>query len=315
MATLSPSTGGLGLDMIPSMLPVLDVSAVACAGLFLILFQYVYKWLRSIYRLYFHPLAGFPGPRNAAVSRDWEHRIATEKGAYPEKVYEMLHKQYGNYKLKKMPNSQDVMQAHTPIDTHALRIGPNELHINDVKLYKIIYGQNTKYYKDPFYYAGFSAPHTLFAQSDPQAHRALRKMLSPPFSRAGIFKIERLIHDKYEMVESKILRLSENGSKIDVYDAFRALTTEIVAQWAFSRPAGLIEQSPYNFKAHAVQAIEGTADGTEFMRHHPVIRTITENLPRRFMAKFGGDIRQFMNVLDVSLHPGGSSALVVCLET
>lgn len=196
------------------------------------------------------------------------------------------------------------------IDTRALRIGPNELHIDDVKLYKTIYGQNTKFLKDPGYYDAFNSYKTLFGERDPQEHRVRRKMLNPMFSRTGIFKVECLIHDKYEMMESKILRLSKAGSSIDAYDAFRTVTTEIAAQFSFSRPAGLIEQSQDSFKAHAIEAIEGTADGIEYMRQYPILRFISDYMPRKLVAKFGGDVGQFMNVLDVSIkHQYGFSLL------
>lgn len=119
------------------------------------------------------------------------------------------------------------------------------------------------------------------------------------FSRAGMFKLEDLINDKYETMERKILRLSK-GCSIDAYDAFRALTTEIIAQFAFSRSAGLIEESPDDFKCRSVNAIEGTADGVEYMRQYSILRIIAAMLPRRLVARFGGDVGQFMNVLDVS---------------
>lgn len=96
MAVLSKSSGVLGLD-IPMPSQILSMSTLARAGVLLVFLRLVYTWLRSIYRAHFHPLAGFAGPREAAVSRDWEFKIATEKGAYPEKVYERLHKQYGDY--------------------------------------------------------------------------------------------------------------------------------------------------------------------------------------------------------------------------
>ncbi|KAG6363997.1 hypothetical protein INS49_009100 [Diaporthe citri] len=185
------------------------------------------------------------------------------------------------------------------METHALRIGPNELHLDDVSLYKTIYNQNTKYLKAPSYYDAFSSHQTMFGQYDPQLHRRRRKLMSPMFSRAGIFKLEGLIHDKYELMEGKILRLCGKGSgSVDAYDAFGALTTEIIAQFAFSRPAGMIAESRDSFKASSVDAIEGTADGIEHMRQYWVLRVLAAIMPRRLMARFGGDVGQFMHVLD-----------------
>lgn len=97
MAVLSTSATELKLDMIPTSSQILSMSTLARGGILLVtfgLFRLVYTWLRSIYRVHFHPLAKFPGPREAAISRDWEFKIATANGAYPEKVYEKLHKEY-----------------------------------------------------------------------------------------------------------------------------------------------------------------------------------------------------------------------------
>ncbi|KAG6363998.1 hypothetical protein INS49_009101 [Diaporthe citri] len=97
MAVLSTSATELRLDLIPTSSQILSMSTLARGGILLVtfgLFRLVYTWLRSIYRVHFHPLAKFPGPREAAISRDWEFKITSEKGAYPEKVYERLHKEY-----------------------------------------------------------------------------------------------------------------------------------------------------------------------------------------------------------------------------
>lgn len=48
-----------------------------------------------VYRLYFHPLAKFPGPKYAAISRWHEfYYEVVKKGQFTFKVEE-LHKQYG----------------------------------------------------------------------------------------------------------------------------------------------------------------------------------------------------------------------------
>lgn len=48
-----------------------------------------------IYRLYFHPLAGFPGPKIAAATRWYEfYYDVIKRGKYVYKIEEM-HKKYG----------------------------------------------------------------------------------------------------------------------------------------------------------------------------------------------------------------------------
>lgn len=57
----------------------------------------LYQTALVIYRLYFHPLARFPGPKVAAASRWWEciqDLFAGQGGDYMNQV-ERMHEDYG----------------------------------------------------------------------------------------------------------------------------------------------------------------------------------------------------------------------------
>jgi hypothetical protein len=54
-----------------------------------------YFLLSRLYYLYFHPLASFPGPTNAASSRRWIYRVTD--GGFPEEELERLHKKYRSF--------------------------------------------------------------------------------------------------------------------------------------------------------------------------------------------------------------------------
>lgn len=51
------------------------------------------QFLKTLYRLHFHPLSRFPGPRAAAISRRWQAKLVNEGN--PEVEYEKLHKAFG----------------------------------------------------------------------------------------------------------------------------------------------------------------------------------------------------------------------------
>lgn len=158
----------------------------------------LYTRCLSIYRLYFHPLAKFPGPKAAAVSKNWLRDLHHNELGYPEKEFEALHKKY---------------------NCHALRIAPNELHISDVHLYKTIYSQQKPFLKSDFYNT-FQVDGTLFAERVPELHKERRKMLNPLFSASGVRSLEPVITQTIEKFMDKIKRISSNGP-VNVYDAYR----------------------------------------------------------------------------------------------
>ena len=52
-----------------------------------------FQLLKTVYRLHFHPLSKFPGPRAAAISRRWQAKLVN--AGYPEVEYEKLHQGFG----------------------------------------------------------------------------------------------------------------------------------------------------------------------------------------------------------------------------
>lgn len=55
----------------------------------------LYFALRSIYRLYFHPLSKFPGPKLAAISSGYEFYYNVIRGGMFIWEVERMHKVYG----------------------------------------------------------------------------------------------------------------------------------------------------------------------------------------------------------------------------
>src|ERR1700761_4503937 len=88
-------------------LPSLSLYEVSLVGLTLWL---LYLSIGGVYRLYFHPLAKFPGPKLAALTRWYEfYHDIIHQGCFIWKLQE-LHNQYG---ISLSRASQEPAKAHT----------------------------------------------------------------------------------------------------------------------------------------------------------------------------------------------------------
>lgn len=139
-------------------LPIL----VASAALF-----FAYILCLAIYRLYFSPIAGFPGPKIAALTRWYETYydvFAPGGGMYMWEV-EKMHQKYG------------------PV----VRINPDELHFSDFEFYNTIYAsapaKRDRYAyhakaPDAHYSTGFTIDH--------ETHKKRREAMAPFFSKRNV---------------------------------------------------------------------------------------------------------------------------------
>ncbi|EXJ68785.1 uncharacterized protein A1O5_07716 [Cladophialophora psammophila CBS 110553] len=241
-----------------------QILEIAFASIVLFSISLATTW---IYRLYFHPLAKFRGPHEAALSRRW--LFEQQQAKFPERIFEELHQAYGA----------------------ALRIGPNELHLTDVSLYKEIYNQTTPYLKSKSFYDGFLTAHTVFAECDPILHKERRKLLNPFFSRTGVLKLEPIIDEKIKIFLEKLGEVCPLGP-IDASRAFRCLTVDVISQFAFGRSRDLIHETPGGFDAALLRAIDSGGDQLALLQHSYVTLFFAERLPLSLVARVDKTVAQ-----------------------
>lgn len=142
----------------------------------------------AIYNLTLHPLARYPGPKIAAITRLWYayHLIA---GTAAQSSFK-AHEKYG------------------PV----VRIAPDEVLFSCSEAWDDIYGprpgkpemgKNTPFYQNP------SVPHTI-VNADKELHRFYRRILSRGFSEAALREQEPVLLGKIELL---IQRLSDEAAK------------------------------------------------------------------------------------------------------
>ncbi|KAK2023938.1 cytochrome P450 [Colletotrichum zoysiae] len=232
-----------------------------------------FQLLRAVYRLHFHPLSKFPGPRSAAISDQWQAKLT--KLGYPEPEYEKLHADF---------------------DTKALRIGPNKLHLSDTSLYKLIYSQANPFLKEKDFYDAFGSLHSLFVESDPHLHKERRKLLNPLFSKSGVLKLEPLMVEKAEELKLKIKRVSKAGS-INVANAFRCMTVDVITEFAFGKCANLTNEHPTSFDAEFLEVLHAGGNVPPKIYYSTITRLLTKWVPLSVAANFSTDLRRMADLL------------------
>lgn len=103
-------------------------------GLIATLLAYVFS--RIVYRLFFHPLARFPGPKLVAASGLYEfYWDAIRQGQYFREI-DKMHRKYGKLSLHRKSLCHI---ANHDLSGPVVRIGPDEIHVNDPKFIPEVY--------------------------------------------------------------------------------------------------------------------------------------------------------------------------------
>ncbi|AEO69909.1 uncharacterized protein THITE_2057681 [Thermothielavioides terrestris NRRL 8126] len=212
----------------------------------------LYYVLLACYRLWLHPLAGFPGPRLAAISRWYEgYYDLVLGGKYTLKIRD-LHKRYG------------------PI----IRISPHELHVSDPAFNDTIYRMNGRWDKYAWTYDATGVPKSTVFTVDHDAHKARRAALAPLFSKAKIAARQDLIHKN---VDRLCQRISDLGAKtFDLGAAISALARDTANEFVLGNEYGELNAEDFNV-ALSIAALGAGAiwRTTKFIRWFgPALRSI-----------------------------------------
>ncbi|CAG8206663.1 unnamed protein product [Penicillium salamii] len=229
-----------------------------------------------IYKLYSDQLSRFQGPFWAQYSSRWLERVSKEGN--PEAAFEALHNSLG---------------------IKVIRIAPNELHISDVELYKTLYGQKSPFMKSSKFYDTFLAFGTAFGEVDPHKNRERRKLLNPFFSKAGTLKLEPVILHRLSLVLEKMERLAAEGP-INVQDAFRCYTADVVSQVGFGKPLELTSESPSSFKASYFAGFDSALEAPTKLLFSPLLRLACSVLPFGVLTYIDYSLSKYSEIIKFS---------------
>ena len=180
----------------------------------------VFPLLRSIYRIFFHPLSHVPGPWFPACTSTWLNYHAWVGDECTE--VHKLHLKYG------------------PI----VRVGPNDVDIADGEALNTIYVGKGGFRKAQFY-ANFDIDghKSIFSQIDATERASRAKAVLPLFSTSNLRAGSDTI---YKCVDRMVVRMKEEantGKPVNILNLTRSLATDAVTAYLFDDNYGGLEET------------------------------------------------------------------------
>ncbi|KAJ6145007.1 hypothetical protein N7470_008902 [Penicillium chermesinum] len=211
-----------------------------------------------VHRLYWHPLASFPGPKLPAATFLYEFYYDVIKGGMYIWEIERMHERYG------------------PI----VRINPRELHIKDSHYYDEIYaGGSQKRAKDPQFTVAFGAPHSLVGTVSHDHHRLRRSFISNYFSKRSISYLTPLIHERLDLLTQRFEYAFVNSRVLHLELDFAALTADIITQYCYGWSYGYLDEVKNSASNDLVDAVNGVMAMFHINRFFPFLINIFLHAP------------------------------------
>ncbi|KAL5402290.1 hypothetical protein PMIN03_010802 [Paraphaeosphaeria minitans] len=192
----------------------------------------VYTAVLVAHRLFFSPLAKFPGPKIAAVTTWYEfYHDYFRRGNYVFKIKEM-HDRYG------------------PI----VRITPHELSIHDPEFYNSLNVSGSVRKTDNFegFARGIDFDDTHFLSTSHDLHRRRRKPLEPFFSRAGVTKLEPMVGEVAKRFVRRLDSFRGTDQVIRLDHAYVALAADVVGKICFESNSNMIDEPTFGVEWYNV---------------------------------------------------------------
>lgn len=187
----------------------------------------IYCLITCIYRLYFSPIAEFPGPKLAALTFWYEgYWDILRQGRYTWKIQD-LHRQYG------------------PL----VRINPQEIHIQDPHFYDQVYvGPSRLTDKWRWSARMFGTSKAAVGTVDHGMHKMRRGALNHFFSKSSVVKMEPAIQSNVNLLVQTLKEAGSARRPVNLSDAFTASSADVISSFCFGNSYGFLRTENFNPK-------------------------------------------------------------------
>ncbi|KAL4813780.1 cytochrome P450 [Aspergillus spinulosporus] len=212
-----------------------------------------YSLFYVCYTFYWHPLARFPGPPLAALTRfyrayidiSWKHSFVHHLGE--------LHEKYGDI----------------------IRIGPNELHFRSPAAYLEIFSPANRWDKEERLYHSFGEDRSSFGYLRYAEAKERKDILSRRFSRKAVQEAQKIVEG---IVLDLCKTLGQNSEEsVDLFYAFRCMSVDVITYLCFANSVNAVHAPKY--ESPLLLAMDASMTVFPAFKHFNFYKEIIMNCP------------------------------------
>ena len=159
-----------------------------------------------------------------------------------------------------------------------IRIGPNEVHIQDSEFYETLYAQSRPGNKLTTLAHRFNNPHASFSTVEHSVHRNRRAALNPFFSKAKIAaRSVSVQHHMNRLVERIKEDFSGTARVLSLDEMWGCWTTDLIIEYCFEKRYQFIERD--DLKSPFATAMIDLLAPVHFVTQFPGFMAILTSLP------------------------------------
>lgn len=226
----------------------------------------------AVRRVFFSPLARFPGPWLAAATGWYEFYFDGVRHGQFFREIERMHQAYG------------------PV----VRVGPHELHVRDPDWHDTLYAGGRQPRDKSAWHLGSSAGQSTFGTVPHAHHRLRRHALSPFFSKRAVAGIEPLVRARVDKLAAALARRGLDARPVELQTAFMALTLDVISHYAFGQPFGLVDTP--DFAPAWKKAILASIEAGIVNRHFPWLGAVLSSLPEAMAVRVSAPAAFFVQL-------------------
>lgn len=159
-----------------------------------------------------------------------------------------------------------------------VRIGVNEIHVNDTEFFQKITRTGSKFIKDEHFYAGISCPSSSIGLIDPAKHRIRREVLAPAFTQASVQEFSSYVEYEADQLYRTLETLSKSPAPLNIPGAVKCFTLDVISKKVFGKEFGALASA--HFQHPQLDTLRKALQGAWVYRTFPTLSKISMLAPR-----------------------------------